>query len=183
MQLEKYETNFCGEGGEYETLVLDCPAYHSKINIGKIVKVKDSQYSSYALLQDITTALKLQNPLSPEEIRTLIENLKSEPDAWVRLKIEKFFRNYKDNFRSFNVEQADTCEEYVHVMDILLQWLLTFKKKVSMRYLMSIKNVTAYSMWDALVLLDMRTKIAKKNIRPHSKISWVSSAVNITYFK
>lgn len=28
---EKYGINICGEGGEYETLTLDCPLYKSRI--------------------------------------------------------------------------------------------------------------------------------------------------------
>lgn len=28
---EKYGLNICGEGGEYETLTLDCPLYKSRI--------------------------------------------------------------------------------------------------------------------------------------------------------
>lgn len=28
---EKYGINVCGEGGEYETLTLDCPLYKSRI--------------------------------------------------------------------------------------------------------------------------------------------------------
>lgn len=28
---EKYSLNVCGEGGEYETLTLDCPLYKSRI--------------------------------------------------------------------------------------------------------------------------------------------------------
>lgn len=29
----KYDTNICGEGGEYETLVLDCPLYKRRLSI------------------------------------------------------------------------------------------------------------------------------------------------------
>lgn len=28
---EKYGLNICGEGGEYETLVIDCPLYSSRL--------------------------------------------------------------------------------------------------------------------------------------------------------
>lgn len=30
---KKYDTNICGEGGEYETLVLDCPLYKRRLSI------------------------------------------------------------------------------------------------------------------------------------------------------
>lgn len=30
----KYEVNYCGEGGEFETTVLDCPHFKNKISIG-----------------------------------------------------------------------------------------------------------------------------------------------------
>lgn len=30
---EEYGTNICGEGGEYETMVLDCPLYKKRLNI------------------------------------------------------------------------------------------------------------------------------------------------------
>lgn len=31
MQKEKYQLNVCGEGGEYETLTLDCPLFKKRI--------------------------------------------------------------------------------------------------------------------------------------------------------
>jgi diphthine-ammonia ligase len=31
LQQEQYELNVCGEGGEYETLTLDCPLFHRRI--------------------------------------------------------------------------------------------------------------------------------------------------------
>lgn len=30
----KYEINYCGEGGEFETAVLDCPYFKNRINVG-----------------------------------------------------------------------------------------------------------------------------------------------------
>ena len=35
---EKYSINIAGEGGEYETLVLDCPIYKKKLVLDKILK-------------------------------------------------------------------------------------------------------------------------------------------------
>jgi len=35
---EKYSINIAGEGGEYETLVLDCPIYKKKLILDKILK-------------------------------------------------------------------------------------------------------------------------------------------------
>ncbi len=34
----KYKINFAGEGGEYETLVLDCPMYKKRIKVVKAIK-------------------------------------------------------------------------------------------------------------------------------------------------
>ena len=44
---EKYKINFGGEGGEYETLVLDCPLYHKKIEVVKAVEKWDGSRGSY----------------------------------------------------------------------------------------------------------------------------------------
>nr|QSE03614.1 diphthine-ammonia ligase [Metchnikovella dogieli] len=48
-QLEcEYGTNICGEGGEYETIVLDCPLYSKKLVIddARIVTHRERLYSS-----------------------------------------------------------------------------------------------------------------------------------------
>jgi diphthine-ammonia ligase len=39
----EYGTNICGEGGEYETLVLDCPMYKKRLELDSYEKVCHSQ--------------------------------------------------------------------------------------------------------------------------------------------
>lgn len=45
----KYGLNMAGEGGEYETFVLDCPLYKKKIEIGKATKIWDGSRGSYEI--------------------------------------------------------------------------------------------------------------------------------------
>jgi len=47
---QKFGVNICGEGGEYESLVLDCPAFSKKIKILDSEKVWDEKTSSGYLL-------------------------------------------------------------------------------------------------------------------------------------
>ena len=46
---EKYKINFGGEGGEYETLVLDCPLYKKKIEVMKAFEKWDGSRGSYEI--------------------------------------------------------------------------------------------------------------------------------------
>lgn len=46
---EKYGINVAGEGGEYETFVLDCPLYKKRIEIIDAVKIWDGQRGSYEI--------------------------------------------------------------------------------------------------------------------------------------
>lgn len=47
---QKFGINICGEGGEYESLVLDCPAFKKKIKILDSEKVWDEKTNSGYLL-------------------------------------------------------------------------------------------------------------------------------------
>jgi len=47
---QKFGINICGEGGEYESLVLDCPAFKKKIKIMDSEKVWDEKNNSGYLL-------------------------------------------------------------------------------------------------------------------------------------
>ena len=46
---EKYGINAAGEGGEYETMVLDCPLYKKRIEITKAEKIWDGSRGSYEI--------------------------------------------------------------------------------------------------------------------------------------
>ena len=46
----KYGISIVGEGGEYETLVLDAPFFRKKIRISKVRKVWDGE-SGYLLVE------------------------------------------------------------------------------------------------------------------------------------
>lgn len=43
---KKFGINICGEGGEYETLVLDCPAFNKKIRVLDSEKIWDDKTNS-----------------------------------------------------------------------------------------------------------------------------------------
>ena len=45
----KYKINFAGEGGEYETLVLDCPMYKKRIKIVKANEIWDGSRGIYEI--------------------------------------------------------------------------------------------------------------------------------------
>ncbi|KAI3382446.1 hypothetical protein SNEBB_003888 [Seison nebaliae] len=46
-----YEINYCGEGGEYETIVLDCPLFiEDRLKISNMKIVELNEYCSYAIL-------------------------------------------------------------------------------------------------------------------------------------
>ncbi|MCD6330714.1 MAG: TIGR00289 family protein [Thermoplasmata archaeon] len=46
---EKHGINVAGEGGEYETFVLDCPLYRKRIEVVDAVKTWDGQRGSYEI--------------------------------------------------------------------------------------------------------------------------------------
>ncbi len=46
---EKYGINVAGEGGEYETFVIDCPLYKKRIEIEEAVKTWDGSRGSYEI--------------------------------------------------------------------------------------------------------------------------------------
>lgn len=47
---EKYKINICGEGGEFETLVLDCPLFNKSIKIESFEKTWDEKTRSGELI-------------------------------------------------------------------------------------------------------------------------------------
>ncbi|MBU5678314.1 MAG: TIGR00289 family protein [Candidatus Aenigmatarchaeota archaeon] len=47
---EKYKINICGEGGEFETLVLDCPLFNKSIKIESFEKFWDNKTRSGELI-------------------------------------------------------------------------------------------------------------------------------------
>ncbi len=50
---KRYRINVMGEGGEYETLVLDAPIYDKRISIGNCKKVwRDEQYRGFLRISD-----------------------------------------------------------------------------------------------------------------------------------
>jgi len=59
---EKYKINISGEGGEYESLVLDCPLYTSKIEITKAEKQWKGNFGVY-LVEDAKLIPKDHNHL------------------------------------------------------------------------------------------------------------------------
>lgn len=60
---EKYESNICGEGGEYESLVVNCPLYHESLII---TDMKSVVLTSNTMAPVIILQLKLHSPkISP----------------------------------------------------------------------------------------------------------------------
>lgn len=71
-QLEdKYGSNVCGEGGEYETLTLDCPLYHQKLFIdsAETVMVDSNTVAPVAYLNPVAISL---------ERKTVFDSVKSQ---------------------------------------------------------------------------------------------------------
>ena len=71
---QKYGSNICGEGGEYESLTLDSPLFIKKIVIdhSKIVIHSDDAFSPVAYLQIIDFHLEDKPEVSP--LRKLFES-------------------------------------------------------------------------------------------------------------
>lgn len=47
----RYGINMAGEGGEYETLVLDCPLYKKSLKVNKAIKKWDGNRGSYDIIE------------------------------------------------------------------------------------------------------------------------------------
>jgi diphthine-ammonia ligase len=57
---EKYGVHIGGEGGEYESLVLDCPLFKKRIKIEKSTKQMDSSYSGRLIISKCKLEIKQQ---------------------------------------------------------------------------------------------------------------------------
>lgn len=50
---KKIGISLCGEGGEYESLVLDCPIFNKKIKITKANKIMESEYNGFYIIKKV----------------------------------------------------------------------------------------------------------------------------------
>ncbi len=50
---QKYGLHIAGEGGEFESFVLDCPLFKERLEITKATKVMDSKHSGYLKIEEI----------------------------------------------------------------------------------------------------------------------------------
>ncbi|KAI0776109.1 hypothetical protein BD413DRAFT_649402 [Trametes elegans] len=65
-----YGSHICGEGGEYETLTLDCPLYKSRINLDEVETVihSDNDFATVAYLRIKKASLQPKPAANPYEI-------------------------------------------------------------------------------------------------------------------
>ncbi|KAI0774189.1 hypothetical protein C8Q74DRAFT_1201149 [Fomes fomentarius] len=79
-----YGSHICGEGGEYETLTLDCPLFKSRINLDDAETVihSDNDFATVAYLRVNNASLQLKTQI--EHFTLTIPPLLSEPYASIR---------------------------------------------------------------------------------------------------
>nr|CCA16106.1 conserved hypothetical protein [Albugo laibachii Nc14] len=79
---EKYQLNVCGEGGEYETLALDCPLFKKRIVIDSSIVVmhSDDFCAPVAYLVIEKSHLEAKNVIQPIPKFQMILNVSKSPD-------------------------------------------------------------------------------------------------------
>ncbi|KAL1946894.1 hypothetical protein VTO73DRAFT_14998 [Trametes versicolor] len=79
-----YGSHICGEGGEYETLTLDCPLFKSRINLDTVETVihSDSDFATVAYLR--IKEATLQSKASPIHQELTVPPLLEEPFSHIR---------------------------------------------------------------------------------------------------
>lgn len=91
---ERYGSNICGEGGEYETFTLDCPLFKKKIVIdeSEIIIHSDDAYAPVGFLHFKKMHLEDKEEASLQSCENLrcaesLENLKIQTDNWNGIEI------------------------------------------------------------------------------------------------
>jgi diphthine-ammonia ligase len=97
----KYELHVCGEGGEYESLVLDCPLFKKKIVIDEleIVTHSDDAFAAVAFLR----ILKYHTEPKPKE----------------QVEISEIFKNLEISKTAENLENEESASEPVQKLNII----------------------------------------------------------------
>ncbi|KAF1317449.1 putative atpase, partial [Globisporangium splendens] len=79
---DKYQLNVCGEGGEYETLTLDCPLFKKRIVIdsSRVVLHSDDYFAPVAFLVIEKCHLEDKEPASPSKLASRLPISSFVPD-------------------------------------------------------------------------------------------------------
>ncbi|KAJ3384544.1 hypothetical protein HDU92_003511 [Lobulomyces angularis] len=103
-----YDVHICGEGGEYETLVLDCPLFKKKVILDEVEEIihSDDEYAIVAFLKIKKAHLeeKLNFGISAESKKSLKErNLVTVPqisdDEWPSVRSDSTNFNKNDTLK------------------------------------------------------------------------------------
>lgn len=88
----------CGEGGEFETLVIDCPLFKKKIIIdsSKIVVHSDDAFAPVAYLKITALHLEEKPELLPEKFQQILSHLRPQEDSAESIRDKEYKESVTD---------------------------------------------------------------------------------------
>jgi diphthine-ammonia ligase len=132
----QYGVHVCGEGGEYETLVTDCPLYQARIVLDHTSRAvhSDIPYAEVYLLRVHACHLELKSPqvtlaplrhvhltADPQQIRTLLQSLAAQQHDYLAAIDTSALVAPRARFRVSGGYFWLTVESTAHVTDVELE--------------------------------------------------------------
>lgn len=165
---EKYGINVCGEGGEYETLTLDCPLFKSRIKIEKseIVMHSDNPVApvGYLIFKKLSQEIKLP----ALDLQSRLEGLPlKDSDGYVAGQ-EEAFQYIENDTEDESVANSDFVDNYNYSSDQIIQEVSSVRSKEGWILVGGVQGTsrnTVESMKEAINILQLELSKYSHNVK------------------